>query len=773
MNMYKHGFAARIAAGFLALQIAIGMIPVQAFAETGGTGPETAVVETSEYTDKDNITESESMPTEAAADEGNEAAESGSASTEAAADEENEAAEAESTSAEAAADEENETAESESTSAEAAVDEEKETAEPESSSAEEKEQSGANEPDPSETDDDAAPQKAASVETEITASSRTNNIIGEVFANQINMINAEGAEDIRSASLEKYPLEHHELDYYGDSERVRFVGSKNESEPDYLVYRDSFLLITEAESENYTVRISEDGDKAYISPAISGEQLSGKTGLVFLADEVKNDSILVFADEPEYRDDTLIVSIKSPEEMTVNELFSDGRLAFGEQQKKAVLKASTPIVTDPSGTNWSGNITSFKINDVSGTTDKDVFELYLTVGIHLEVEMEFDITTTGATGKKEYARIASINIPVELFDITVRYNLAVEFDDNPMHVKGTIKPSFNYLFGTVGVPTNHFRSPVTITELTLTNESSYNKDVKFYIGSQFQIQGGFLGLTIDFLDIDIGPVLSLDFDMAGGCYLTARHEKDLYGEDVHTGNVIHTCAFEGEKGCLELTVDERYSYRLYIKIDLFFDDWDFDVKSTLENPVSWSQYYNSYTYGSGFKEGICPHKFYKVPVNVYLDEVIHPAPAGISVTVSDALDLTDAERRLVSSTTDENGQTRLYLPYKEKYRYTLLAYGNIEGQSLTGSGVQDSNIRYDEENRPVIILLHSDEKVTIKTNIVWNTDLEQNEVPGDGEDCLRLFLQRREEGTDKPWEDITVVDGDDYILAIAYTDKDR
>ena len=229
MNMYKHGFAARIAAGFLALQIAIGMIPVQAFAETGGTGPETAVVETSEYTDKDNITESESMPTEAAADE------------------------------------ENETAESESTSAEAAVDEEKETAEPESSSAEEKEQSGANEPDPSETDDDAAPQKAASVETEITASSRTNNIIGEVFANQINMINAEGAEDIRSASLEKYPLEHHELDYYGDSERVRFVGSKNESEPDYLVYRDSFLLITEAESENYTVRISEDGDKAYLT----------------------------------------------------------------------------------------------------------------------------------------------------------------------------------------------------------------------------------------------------------------------------------------------------------------------------------------------------------------------------------------------------------------------------------------------------------------------------------------------------------------------------
>ena len=265
MNMYKHGFAARIAAGFLALQIAIGMIPVQAFAETGGTGPETAVVETSEYTDKDNITESESMPTEAAAGEGNEAAESGSASTEAAADEENEAAEAESTSAEAAADEENETAESESTSAEAAVDEEKETAEPESSSAEEKEQSGANEPDPSETDDDAAPQKAASVETEITASSRTNNIIGEVFANQINMINAEGAEDIRSASLEKYPLEHHELDYYGDSERVRFVGSKNESEPDYLVYRDSFLLITEAESENYTVRISEDGDKAYLT----------------------------------------------------------------------------------------------------------------------------------------------------------------------------------------------------------------------------------------------------------------------------------------------------------------------------------------------------------------------------------------------------------------------------------------------------------------------------------------------------------------------------
>lgn len=111
-------------------------------------------------------------------------------------------------------------------------------------------------------------QETPSVGTEITASSRTNNIIGEVFANQINMANAEGADDIRSASLEKYPLEHHELDYYGDSERVRFVGAGNGSEPNYLVYRDSFFLISEAESANYTVRISEGGDRAYISPAL-------------------------------------------------------------------------------------------------------------------------------------------------------------------------------------------------------------------------------------------------------------------------------------------------------------------------------------------------------------------------------------------------------------------------------------------------------------------------------------------------------------------------
>ena len=518
-----------------------------------------------------------------------------------------------------------------------------ETAE-DSGNAEEQEPTGANKPDTSEPDGEAALQEGPSVGTEITASSRTNNIIGEVFANQINMANAEGADDIRSASLEKYPLDHHELEYYGDSERVRFVGSGNESEPDYLVYRDSFFLIPEAESTNYTVRISEDGDKAYISPAVSPEQISGKTGLVFLAEEVKNDSILVFADEPEYKDGLLIVNIKPTEEITVNELFSDGRLAFGEQQKKAMLKASTPIVTNPGGTNWSGSITSFKINDISGTTNTDIFDLYMTVGIHLEVEMDFDITTTGATGKKEYARIASINIPVELFDITVRYNLVAEFDENPMHVKGTIRPSFDYLFGTIGVPTNNLRSPVTITELTLTDESSYNKDVRFYIGSQFQIQGGFLGLTIDFLDIDIGPVLSVNFDMAGGCYLTARHEKNLYDAGYKSGSVVHTCAFTGEEGCLELISDERYSYRLFFNIDLFFDDWDFDVKSTLENPVNWTQYYNSYTYGSGFQEGICPHKLFRIPANVWLDvDKTRPAE-GMNVTAIDTDGLNSIEQ---------------------------------------------------------------------------------------------------------------------------------
>ena len=118
-----------------------------------------------------------------------------------------------------------------------------------SGNAEEQEPTGANKPDTSEPDGEAALQEGPSVETEITASSRTNSIIGEVFANQINMANAEGAEDIRSASLEKYPLDHHELEYYGESERVRFVGSGNESEPDYLVYRDSFFLIPEAESK--------------------------------------------------------------------------------------------------------------------------------------------------------------------------------------------------------------------------------------------------------------------------------------------------------------------------------------------------------------------------------------------------------------------------------------------------------------------------------------------------------------------------------------------
>ncbi|MBE6018136.1 MAG: hypothetical protein E7233_11140 [Lachnospiraceae bacterium] len=400
--MNRRGLIVKVAAVFLILQMMIGVIPVQSLAEPESTEQETVITETSEYNDAEES--SAAVPESTVAIEVTEVTEDTSETSESSVTSET----TETTSPDA---------QKESTSEDASL---------------------------PETEGSVDLQEEPSVETEIKATSRTNNIIGEIFSNQINMANAEGEADKRAASLEQYPLEHHELDYYGDSERVRFIDDENKDKPNYLVYRDSFLLISEEESKNYTVLISEEGDKAWISPALSPEILYGKTGLVFLADEVKNDSILVFAAAPEYKDDLLIVSIKPTEEITVNEIFSDGRLAFG-QQKKAMLKASTPIVTDPRGTNWSGSITSFKINDIRGTTDKEIFDLYLTVGIHLEVEMDFDITATGATGKKESARIASINIPVELFDITVRYNLVVEFDENPMHVKGTIRPSFNYL----------------------------------------------------------------------------------------------------------------------------------------------------------------------------------------------------------------------------------------------------------------------------------------------------------------------------------------
>ena len=89
-----------------------------------------------------------------------------------------------------------------------------------------------------------------SADVEYEAVSDTMNIVGEVLANAFNSIE-EDPESTRSL-LESYPTEEHEPEYYEASLRIRYLADGGD-EPNYLVYRDSFLIIPEEQSADYEI----------------------------------------------------------------------------------------------------------------------------------------------------------------------------------------------------------------------------------------------------------------------------------------------------------------------------------------------------------------------------------------------------------------------------------------------------------------------------------------------------------------------------------------
>ena len=588
----------------------------------------------------------------------------------------------------------------------------------------------------------------ASGEVEVTAVSGTVNIVGDVF---VNMINGTGAdEDALRASLEKYPLDRHDPSYYQGTMRLRYLGGGAKGE-NYLVYRDSLLILSEEEAKGYTVILSDDSLTAYVYPALPLDRLKGKSGIVLLRESVGFDDILVFGREPFMEDDALAVPLKRTEDITVNELFSDGRLAISPDAPAA--KAGISWDTSPSGTNWSADITDFSAEWPSVGVDVDIWKLGFYLKLGLEFEMDFDITSTGPTGERETKKIAKVSIPVDVFSIDMSYNIQVYFDETPLKVSGTLDTEFDYELGLTGADVKNFRNEVKIDKLTVTDEAYFNRDFDFYIGTQLTVRGGFISLSLDlgFTELSIGPVLSLNQDSRGGCYFRGRFEKDFYGPGhPDPGAEVHTCAWEGEKGCLRLERREVYQHRIFFNVDLYFDDWDIELNNSEEKAVGIVQFYDSLTFESGMKEGICPHRFFRVPVAVWTDEAkTIPAP-GMSVNTTELMDLTASERELVSAVTDENGKAVLYLPYRKEYAYTLVATGVIGGQGAAGSQRQKHWMEAGENER-VDIIIRSDATVEIKTDIVWNCDAEGRDTPNDS-DYLLVTLYRRKAGTGDEWE---------------------
>ncbi len=601
-----------------------------------------------------------------------------------------------------------------------------------------------------------------SADVEVNATSNTNNIVGEVLANMVNSYGDDENEAKKKASLKEYPLEHHELEYYGDSLRVRMVEGGDSEGSNYLVYRDSYLLISEKESSNYTVSYSEDGTEAYISPAIPASELGGKTGIVFLTDDVGNDNILVFDGEPVYDEDGMTVPILTADEVTINQLFSDGKLSMEQEYSQPqnsrankMLKGSsvsTPFVafnTEVSGKNWSAEIDSFAVKDLDFDSYIDLFDLEASMTISMATEMGFKLEAKGDTEGRSTAKIASITVPVKYVDFTVSYSMQFECNgQHNLYTEGKMNNTIGFTLSTSrGREISQFSTPIKLNKFENNNEDK-NKPVEFYIGSQFQWQGGALSVTIPVIDVDIGPVISVNLTNTGGSRFTVKQEKDLYTKGQKTGNEIHSCAIHGEPGCLDFDVIDLENHRFFFRIDLYFWDKDFDFNERLPKIVREYNMYESLTYNSGIMDGVCPHRFCKVPVAVWSDPDKTTAVAGMNVSAAGTVRHTAEEEYLISGVTGSDGRADVYLPYFDKQRYTIIASGKLEGQTFAGSAQMSHYIRRDGNDR-VDICLSSDEKVTIKTNLIWNTDLNKQEVPGE---YFVVCVIRRKAGTNDEWE---------------------
>ena len=345
--------------------------------------------------------------------------------------------------------------------------------EPEDAPIPPEDQDGKN-PDGEASPDDTRGSPAGMV-TKVTATSMTENIVGDVFANSVNYMSRQaeqGNEDAELPSLADYPLDPHSRDYYGDSLRVRPLRTEGDDEA-YLVYRDSFLIIPEDEAHDYEVGMSEDGRLASVFPAIPASRLSGKSGIVFLKENVGEDIILVFDGDPLVADDgSLTVATKEKSSIYLSELFSDGKFKFSS---KSSAKGPSRLMSgnrglfdqDISGTNWSGHLTNFRPGTPDADLEMDPWKLRFGLRLHVAAQVDFDIQSTGATGKLETKKIASISIPVEAIEIELAYQFQAQFDETPVSIAGSLTSEMDYYITTWGADIDNFRTPVRFTRLSM------------------------------------------------------------------------------------------------------------------------------------------------------------------------------------------------------------------------------------------------------------------------------------------------------------------
>ena len=625
------------------------------------------------------------------------------------------------------------------------------------------------------------------VEPELTAEVTSDSVISQAFANLINQANGD------PSLLEKYPLDPHELEEYGDSIRVRRLPGDTEEKPAYLVYREDLYLIPQAEAAAYTVTRSEDGRTAVITPALPEEALEGKTGIVLLGTDIEQDKVMLFDGEPVRSGEGTLVTLVPAEEVSLNRIFSDGQFttSFTKAEPDSDFFPTTPgrdsalifrtvraarvqgnvrgltYTEQVNETNLTGTV-SYNTSDfkLDGSFKVDPWELDFGLNIDIAAKAYFDLTSSGTVSRKN---IFSVDVPLYsegLFGCNLHYMVRAQFNEVPVHVKGRIDNSVTYVFGIIGATLQNFRGPVTFETAELVHpERDKNKDAHFTIGSEMSTSADFaeLSLNLYFYKIQIGPIFSLSIDLSADNPCTLRLNKDIPIPEGRTAESIHECTVPGNDGCYTLTTRESTTQKFSLKVDVYFKSWKWSPIAFTQDRGS-KQFYNSLPHNTGLKEGVCPHILYRIPVEVRKGTPYYWTPAGDGFRVYCGVrpDVSPAMNEYMEDVTDADSRAVIYLPYQEKHRYELLAAGPL---NEAGYGKQPHDMRK-RGNETVIIYVNDMDTVNFQVNKIWEIDANGQEMP---EQQPGYVVQQLNPETGK-WE-ITLFQGEPVTVTLQYMSR--
>ncbi len=619
-------------------------------------------------------------------------------------------------------------------------------------------------------------------------------------------------EDRKEAlRLDQYPRDPHDLSYYGDSPRVRYLETAEGNDQNFLVYRDSFLILSEKESESYTVEMSEDKRSAVVTPSIAQEDMDGKDGIVFLREDVSTDIILVLDRAPQYFEEEIDdpetgttstvnkmeCSLEDPSVITFNRLFSDGNMAQevhnsislappeGNSSGRPLLrgKIGYPGIKDyqthVTGTNWECEYSDPDLSDVDFDFDFDPWDLELGFAIRFSVKRDFEITTTGASGGREEAQtlFVQVNIPNAFSEVNFRFSTVAEFDDHPIHMKGVFNDDVDISLDLLeGLSIKDDNCYVDLKEFYLNenNPKVFNDEIKFYLGSR---QNHGLGVgEFSIVVATIGPVLSIYMNTEAGTYYTIKFDRN------NPGDTIHLCSASDElPGCLYYEAKKSRKRDITGKVDLFFDDWKFDIKDLGEKPVGEPVVKHTHTPPMNLshnlldfldseekiKPGRCKKLLHKVPVKVFDNEESMNPVGGVVITAPEAQEMSWVPDEYKTGTTpdtgDKIGYYELFLPiptdpanlddpckestYLDNYKYQIEAKVNISGQDYDVTVTQLNPIREGLNDQVNIYLgIHGPKAIYVEKK--WDIDDEGKDRPEE----VKVVLQRK--AGDQPWETI-------------------